>query len=311
MTSDIIGTCCYREKCVLRTRVVSIQYFAAVVGYRLYLSSEVMPTTLKLGRQFYRDLRVALLRYVRLRRLGVPHDEALSMVLTNDILVPLGKAQLYDYVVKVFNDIYTDAKKVVRAAWHRGLLPPTGWRFLSDETRTRAPLFINKYYLLPMVRHLLNGLPRVYTSLVFCDDDRCYPAPRGLWPSRDWIWLADVAKRRDIVDELTTKHRAYDITTFIADIWDQIEDSAISVKPGRKYTWITVYLKVPRPDEIVDRAGRFQEDVAKVMEYLHNLIASRGAEALRVSIDDRIAQVVDEVLFGVSDDHEGPDNTVD
>jgi len=298
--TDVIGHCCYWDKCVWTSRVRSIDYTALRLVFRRYFSLEVLRTfgAKASGSKASRAIRRAVFRYAALRRGGLSHEEAFRYV-ANELAKLLGDTRAVEYVGGAAKRIYESAERIVRE--NVAAVPPTGWRVLADETYTTDLLFFPSAYMFRVLSFALK-LPRTFTNLVFCDDRRCYPAPMGLWPGDSWLQLVGQSLRHDVYYHFLHEFGAASITEYLTNIGT--EEIAISIKPGTASAKVSLFVLVDDPAKHAVTVARMQKTAEKVSEQLEKLILyelrqkeGAGREVLGIT-DDDILRIVEEVLEG-------------
>jgi len=296
--SEVFGHCCYWDKCVWRSRVKSIEYTALRLVYRRYFGLEVLRSfgAKASGTKAASAIRRALFKYVALRRGSLRHEEAFGYVL-KELAGVLGDRRAVEYIESAVRRVFENAERIVREG--TAGIPPTGWKTLSDETYTTDLLFFPSSYMFRILSFALR-LPKVYTRLVFCDDNRCYPAPMGIWPDSSWLQLAGQALRYDVQHYFLQEFRATSISEYLMNV--DAEEVAVSIKPGISAAKVTLFVLVSDPVKHVVTVARMQKTVEKVMEQLEKLILYElrqkegvGKEVLGIT-DEDIFRIVEEVI---------------
>ena len=271
----VLGHCCYYRRCVWSIHPVSIEVFAAKLMYRQFFSVEVFRRFVDItrdkeeggGPKFSRTMYTAVIRYAILRSAGYSHAEAMQDVM---LILPAqvrSNARALNYFEETVRRLVEKAESYVEANIHRA--PRTGWSILTDETYTLEPLFFPASFLPRILAYALN-LPRTYTDLVFCDDRRCYPTPAGIWPDDRWLQLAGRSLRHDVYFRFMEEFGAVSIMDYLTNL--DVDEVAISVRPGRRWAKVVLYVPVKNPEEHVVRVARMQELADKLTRQLENLL---------------------------------------
>jgi len=298
--TNVIGHCCYWDKCVLVSRVRGIEHVALRLIYRkLFELGTLRSFGAKVsGTKTARAIKSLLTKYILLRRGGLSHEEAFRYI-SKGLDNILNNSSTVKYVEDSIKHVFEDAEKIVRTNIAR--MPSTGWRILSDDTYTLDLLFFPPAYMFRILSFALR-LPRIYTHLVFCSESACYPVPRGLWPDASWIQLVGQALRHDVYHYFLQEFGATNISEYLTNI--DTEEVAVSIKPGIIMAKVTLYILVDDPVKHVITIAKMQKTVEKVTEQLEKLILyelkQKEEQGIARSVlgitDDEIARIVEEVI---------------
>ena len=274
---ETIGHCCYYRRCVWSIHPISIETFVVKLLYKDYFSVDVFRTHTHItkdkesgaGVRFSRDMYSAAVRYAILRGAGYTHKEAM-----NDVLIMLPKpvrlsVRALQYFENTVLKLVENAEKLAKLNVHKA--PKTGWSVLRDETYTLEPLFFPASFL-PKILAYSFSLPKIYTNLVFCDDHRCYPTPNGIWPDDKWLLAVGQSLRHDVYFRFIEEFGAVSILEYLTNL--DIDEIAISIKPGRRWAKITLYVPVKNPEEHVVKVAKMQELTDKITRQLESLIVN-------------------------------------
>lgn len=302
---QVLGHCCYHRLCVWIQRPTAIEVFSVKLLFREYLSVDHFRDFINIprdkkrreGERFSSDVYRATVHYAMVRSHSVGHAEAMEdtyLLLPEPLRNNQGALKYFEATVK---RLVERAEELVKHNIHRA--PETGWKVLTDETQLKEPLLFPISYL-PRVLHYALTVPRAYTGLVFCNDNSCYPAPDGIWPDDRWLVAVDQSIRHDVYYYFIEKFGATSILDYLTNL--DIDEFAISVKPGRRWSKVVLYIPVSNPAEHVVRVAKMQELVEKVSRQveelmLHDLEKPRveGLKALGIT-DEDIARSVGKLI---------------
>ena len=268
---------CFGRKCMWRLDVIPIEYYVVKLLYTQYFSTQILRShglNVKNARSVSAALYNAVRDYALLRHIGYDHNEAFERTVAG---VQLPKYTM-KYVEGRLKWLVDNAEKLAERLRHRA--PETGWRVITDE-RYEDEVMVFAYMYFPVVTKLVLRLPDIYTELVFCSDRECYPTPEGLWPDNRVAVMARQAGRHDIYYKFIEKYGAVSITDYILNL--DFNEFAVKIKPKRKRTHVTFYVKVNEPLEHARRVADLQAEARRAYKELEEkLVKKLGEEEVEI-----------------------------
>jgi len=286
---SVLGSSCYHRKCVWKTRVLPLEVAAVKLAYRQKLSAATLRryASASTWQHASRQLYACTVRYALLRSMGYEHEEAMEDVYTRLPPAVASSEKALSYYESSVREVVEGAEEVVRLNAHR--MPETGWSLLTDEERTSDAMLFPATFLYRIL-HYATSVPRARTELAFCDHSRCYPTPRGVWPGSSWLQLVGQTLRHDIYYHFIQEFGATTMLDYVVNL--DVEEFAISIRPGRRATTVTLYVPVENPDTHVVRAAKMQALADAVSRQLELQVvqgtaaSASGLEILGVTEED-------------------------
>ena len=272
-----IGRYCLAGKCVWRRTVVWLPVFAVRLVFRDYFSVDVFRRYVSISKRdayaFSSRLRRAVEWYAIRRANGKTHEAAFSEALRLVPRVVREDKRALGYLEDRVKRIVDEAERIVEVFGHRA--PASGWSVVAGE-EDGLPV-LPAAYLPGAVQYALR-FPAPLTELVFCSQDTCLPVPRGLWPGTNWAQFLFLSLRNDIYYMFIERFGAVTVLEYLSNLED-VDEFAVSIRLGRRWTRVTLFIPVSDPARHAGRVAEMQELAVKTLKLVEAEVLADGAQA--------------------------------